>query len=76
MNVKVLVTGGAGYIGSHTCVQLLNAGASVVVVAGSMKAGVGADDVLLSGPARVPRRCVTTTTMPCPLPRDARHHPT
>ena len=32
MNVKVLVTGGAGYIGSHTCVQLLNAGASVVVV--------------------------------------------
>jgi len=32
MNVNVLVTGGAGYIGSHTCVQLLNAGASVVVV--------------------------------------------
>jgi len=28
----ILVTGGAGYIGSHTCVQLLEAGARVVVV--------------------------------------------
>src|SRR3546814_9271490 len=28
----VLVTGGAGYIGSHTCVQLLETGARVVVV--------------------------------------------
>ena len=28
----VLVTGGAGYIGSHTCVQLLDAGHRVVVV--------------------------------------------
>ena len=28
----VLVTGGAGYIGSHTCVELLNAGHDVVVV--------------------------------------------
>ncbi|SFU43237.1 UDP-glucose 4-epimerase GalE [Halomonas korlensis] len=30
--MKVLVTGGAGYIGSHTVVELLNAGHSVVVV--------------------------------------------
>jgi len=30
--MKVLVTGGAGYIGSHTCVELLNAGHEVVVV--------------------------------------------
>lgn len=29
--MKVLVTGGAGYIGSHTCVELLNAGHEVVV---------------------------------------------
>ena len=29
---SVLVTGGAGYIGSHTCVQLLDAGRRVVVV--------------------------------------------
>jgi UDP-glucose 4-epimerase len=32
MNCTVLVTGGAGYIGSHTCVQLLSAGATVIVV--------------------------------------------
>ena len=31
-NVRVLVTGGAGYIGSHTCVQLLVAGHEVFVV--------------------------------------------
>lgn len=30
--MKVLVTGGAGYIGSHTCVELLQAGHEVVVV--------------------------------------------
>ena len=30
--MNVLVTGGAGYIGSHACVELLNAGHSVVVV--------------------------------------------
>ena len=30
--MKVLVTGGAGFIGSHTCVELLNAGHEVVVV--------------------------------------------
>ena len=29
---KILVTGGAGYIGSHTCVELLNAGHDVVVL--------------------------------------------
>ena len=31
-NMTILVTGGAGYIGSHTCVELLNAGYEVVVV--------------------------------------------
>lgn len=28
--MKLLVTGGAGYIGSHTCVELLNAGYDMV----------------------------------------------
>lgn len=31
MNKNVLVTGGAGYIGSHTCVELLHAGYTVTV---------------------------------------------
>lgn len=30
--MRILVTGGAGYIGSHTCVELLNEGHEVVVV--------------------------------------------
>jgi len=31
-NMKILVTGGAGYIGSHTCIELLNNHYEVVVV--------------------------------------------
>ncbi len=30
--MKIIVTGGAGYIGSHTCVELLNAGHDVVIL--------------------------------------------
>ena len=30
--MTILVTGGAGYIGSHTCIELLNAGHDIVVV--------------------------------------------
>lgn len=30
--MKILVTGGAGYIGSHTCVELLGSGHEVVVI--------------------------------------------
>ncbi|KQQ46341.1 UDP-glucose 4-epimerase [Duganella sp. Leaf126] len=30
--MKVLITGGAGYIGSHTCVELLQAGHDIVIV--------------------------------------------
>ena len=30
--MKILVTGGAGFIGSHTCVELLNSGYEIVVV--------------------------------------------
>lgn len=31
-NQRILVTGGAGYIGSHTCVELIEAGYEVVVI--------------------------------------------
>ena len=30
--MKILVTGGAGYIGSHTCVELLEKGYDVVII--------------------------------------------
>ena len=30
--MAILVTGGAGYIGSHTCVEMLAAGFDVVVI--------------------------------------------
>lgn len=30
--MKILVTGGTGYIGSHTCVELINSGHEVVIV--------------------------------------------
>ena len=30
--MSILVTGGAGYIGSHTCVELLNSGYDIVIV--------------------------------------------
>lgn len=30
--MRILVTGGAGYIGSHTCVELLNAGYDIIVL--------------------------------------------
>ncbi len=30
--MRILVTGGAGYIGTHTCVELLDAGHEAIVV--------------------------------------------
>ena len=31
--MSILVTGGAGFIGSHTCVELLNAGYDTIIIA-------------------------------------------
>lgn len=39
--MKILVTGGAGYIGSHTCLELLQAGHDVVVVDNLSNSKVG-----------------------------------
>ena len=30
--MAILITGGAGYIGSHTCVELLNKGEEIVII--------------------------------------------
>ena len=38
---KILVTGGAGFIGSHTCVELLEAGYEVVIVDNFFKLKAG-----------------------------------
>ena len=29
--MNILITGGAGYIGSHTCIQLINAGFTPII---------------------------------------------
>ena len=42
--MKILVTGGAGYIGSHTCVELLNQGHEVVVLDNLVNASAKALD--------------------------------
>lgn len=56
MDRIVLVTGGAGYIGSHTCVALLEAGYEVIV----------ADDLRNSKEESL-RRVEQITGKPCPL---------
>lgn len=43
---KILVTGGAGYIGSHTCVELLNDGREIVVIDNFSNSKPGALDAI------------------------------
>lgn len=50
--MKILVTGGAGYIGSHTCVELLDAGHEIVIVdnlSNSKAAAIGRIQELAAG---------------------------
>src|SRR6478736_5947941 len=49
MNKKILLTGGAGYIGAHTAVELLNSGYEVVLVDDFSKS----DETLLKGIERI-----------------------
>lgn len=44
--MNILVTGGAGYIGSHTCVTLLEAGHTVVVVDNLCNSKAGTIDII------------------------------
>ena len=44
--MKVLVTGGTGYIGSHTVVELLNAGHEVVILDNLSNSDIGVVDKL------------------------------
>lgn len=44
MAVKILVTGGTGYIGSHTAVELLNAGYEVVIIDNLSNSNIGVLD--------------------------------
>lgn len=53
--MRVLVTGGAGYIGSHTCVELLNAGHDVLVVDNLANSKVEALDRVAEIAGREPR---------------------
>ena len=43
-NKTILVTGGAGYIGSHTCLELLNAGFEITVVDNTV------GEIIIDGP--------------------------
>lgn len=61
--MRTLVTGGAGYIGSHTCVELIEAGHEVVVV-----------DSLVNGSSEALRRVAELTGTEVPLyPIDLRN---
>jgi len=44
MKIKILVTGGAGYIGSHTTVELQNAGYEVIIVDNLSNSNAGVID--------------------------------
>lgn len=49
--MAILITGGAGYIGSHTVVELLNANKDVVVLDNLCNSSPKSSSVLLKSPA-------------------------
>lgn len=62
--MKILVTGGAGFIGSHTCVELLDSGHEVVIV----------DNLANSKASVVDRVAAITGKRPLFVPADVRDH--
>src|SRR5674476_438663 len=62
MFMKILVTGGTGFIGSHTCVELLGTGYEVVIV----------DNLLNSKASVVDRVATITGKRPILVKADAR----
>jgi len=44
MKSKILVTGGTGYIGSHTTVELQNAGYEVIIIDNLSNSNIGVLD--------------------------------
>jgi UDP-glucose 4-epimerase len=57
--MAILVTGGAGYIGAHTCLALLNAGEDVVVADNLYNADGAALDAVRAVAGRGVRLCAT-----------------
>lgn len=53
--MKILVTGGAGYIGSHTCVQLLQAGYEPVIVDNNCNSSPAVIDRIKAITGQLPR---------------------
>ena len=43
MKGKILVTGGTGYIGSHTTVELQNSGYEVIIIDNLSNSNIGAN---------------------------------
>ena len=60
--MTILVTGGAGYIGSHTCVELLQKGYDVVIADNFFNASPDVPERIAKITGKLPKReCVMPT---------------